>query len=72
MKNYSPPVPLTLAARVALAFLAVAVAAQASLQAAESYSATVRLSDRVLNTVKPLLFGDNIEWTNDGMGFWLP
>ena len=25
----------------------------------------------MLNTVKPLLFGDNIEWTNDGMGFWL-
>ncbi|MHB1034372.1 MAG: alpha-L-arabinofuranosidase C-terminal domain-containing protein [Pirellulales bacterium] len=41
------------------------------IHAAESYSATVRVTDRVLNTVKPLLFGDNIEWTNDGMGFWL-
>jgi hypothetical protein len=24
------------------------------------------------NTVKPLIFGDNIGWTNSGMGFWLP
>jgi alpha-L-arabinofuranosidase len=40
--------------------------------AAETYSATIRVTDRVLNTVKPLLFGDNLEWTNDGMGFWLP
>jgi alpha-N-arabinofuranosidase len=39
--------------------------------AAETYEAAVRVSDQVLNTVKPLLFGDNIEWTNDGMGFWL-
>ena len=37
-----------------------------------SYQATVHVTDRVVNTVKPLLFGDNIEWTNDGMGFWLP
>jgi alpha-N-arabinofuranosidase len=46
--------------------------AHAPARAAESYRATVRVTDRVLNTVKPLLFGDNIEWTNDGMGFWLP
>ena len=48
------------------------VLAPAPIQAAESYSATVRVTDGVLNTVQPLLFGDNIEWTNDGMGFWLP
>ena len=39
--------------------------------AAYAYNAKVRVTDQVLNTVKPLLFGDNIEWTNDGMGFWL-
>ena len=37
-----------------------------------SFSACVRVTDKVLNTVKPLVFGDNIEWTNSGMGFWLP
>jgi alpha-N-arabinofuranosidase len=47
------------------------VLSQTPIHAAESYSVTVRVTDRVLNTVKPLLFGDNIEWTNDGMGFWL-
>lgn len=45
--------------------------AQTPIHADESYSASVRVTNRVLNTVKPLLFGDNIEWTNDGMGFWL-
>jgi alpha-L-arabinofuranosidase len=44
----------------------------APIQAAEGFHATVRVTGRVLNTVKPLLFGDNLEWTNDGMGFWLP
>ncbi len=47
------------------------VAGQTAIQAAETYIATVRVTDSVVNTVKPLLFGDNIEWTNDGMGFWL-
>ena len=37
-----------------------------------TYSASVRVSDTVLNTVKPAIFGDNIEWTNSGMGIWLP
>ncbi len=41
-------------------------------EAADSFSATVRVTDEVLNTVKPLIFGDNIEWVHDGMGFWLP
>jgi len=36
------------------------------------YEATVRVTDTVVNTVKPLLFGDNIEWTNNGMGIWQP
>jgi alpha-N-arabinofuranosidase len=44
---------------------------KADYQTQQSYIATVRVTNQVLNTVKPLLFGDNIEWTNDGMGFWL-
>lgn len=38
----------------------------------ESFTASVRVTDRVLNTVNPLLFGDNIEWVKNGMGFWIP
>ena len=38
----------------------------------DAFSVSVRVTDKVLNTVKPLIFGDNIEWTNSGMGFWLP
>ena len=60
------------AARAWLAAISGIALVKAPVCAAESYSATVRVTDRVLNTVKPLLFGDNIEWTNDGMGFWLP
>ncbi len=36
------------------------------------FPASIRVTDTVLNTVKPLIFGDNIEWTNSGMGLWLP
>ncbi len=36
------------------------------------FSATIRVTEQVLNTVRPLIFGDNIEWTNSGMGLWLP
>ncbi len=36
------------------------------------YEATVRVTGEVLNTVNPLLFGDNLEWTNNGMGLWNP
>ena len=36
-----------------------------------SFKATVTVTDHVLNTVRPLIFGDNIEWVNDGMGIWL-
>lgn len=35
-------------------------------------SASVKVIDNVLNTVNPLIFGDNIEWVNDGMGVWIP
>jgi alpha-L-arabinofuranosidase len=42
------------------------------LQSEEVYHATVRVTDRVLNRVNPLIFGDNIEWVNNGMGVWLP
>jgi len=38
----------------------------------ENFNASVRVTGDVLNTVKPLIFGDNIEWTNNGMGLWLP
>jgi alpha-L-arabinofuranosidase len=37
-----------------------------------SFPARVTVTDRVRNTVRPWLFGDNIEWVNDGMGLWLP
>ena len=58
---------------IAVGFAGISAIAMAPSRAlaAEVYSAKVRLTDRVLNTVKPQLFGDNIEWTNDGMGFWL-
>jgi len=56
----------------ALAAIPDGAAAEAPIPPNGSYHATVHVTDRVLNTVKPLLFGDNIEWTNDGMGFWLP
>jgi len=35
-------------------------------------SATIKVTDKVINTVNPLIFGDNIEWVNDGMGVWIP
>ena len=38
----------------------------------ENFNASIRVTEQVLNTVKPLIFGDNIEWTNNGMGLWLP
>jgi alpha-N-arabinofuranosidase len=66
------PAFVALAARVALAAVSGFIVAQAPIRAAENYSATVRVTDRVLNTVNRQLFGDNIEWTNDGMGFWRP
>ena len=70
MKRHSSPAWIGFAARAWLGILGTALL-HIPIRAAESYSATVRITDRVLNTVKPLLFGDNIEWTNDGMGFWL-
>ena len=38
----------------------------------DGISASVKVSDKVLNTVNPLIFGDNMEWVNDGMGVWIP
>ena len=40
-------------------------------KAEEAYKATVQVMDQVLNTVNPLIFGDSIEWVNNGMGLWL-
>jgi alpha-L-arabinofuranosidase len=70
MKRRRLPAWINPTARVWLGILCLALL-HAPICAAESYTATVRITGRVLNTVKPLLFGDNIEWTNDGMGFWL-
>ncbi|MGQ9608422.1 MAG: alpha-L-arabinofuranosidase C-terminal domain-containing protein [bacterium] len=36
-----------------------------------SFNATIKVTGRILNSVKPLIFGDNIEWVNNGMGIWL-
>lgn len=33
---------------------------------------TVQVTERVLNTVRREIFGDNIEWVHNGMGFWDP
>ena len=38
----------------------------------EPLMAKVRVTDRVINTVRPEIFGDNIEWTNSGMGIFDP
>lgn len=38
----------------------------------DTYRATVEVTERVLNTVRPWVLGDNIEWVNDGMGLWMP
>ena len=70
MKRHSSPAWIGFAARAWLGILGTALL-HIPIRAAESYTATVRITDRVLNAVKPLLFGDNIEWANDGMGFWL-
>ena len=33
-----------------------------------NFNATITVTENVLNTVKPLIFGDNIEWVKNGMG----
>jgi alpha-N-arabinofuranosidase len=72
MKRYLCLLAMGSAAFGALAAIPDSAAAEAPIPPNGSYHATVHITDRVLNTVKSLLFGDNIEWTNDGMGFWLP
>lgn len=37
-----------------------------------NFNVTITVTDNVLNTVKPLIFGDNIEWVKNGMGLWIP
>ncbi len=59
-------------AAVCSGFLAASRAVPGQAEETEPFSASVRVTGTVLNTVKPLIFGDNIEWTNCGMGFWLP
>lgn len=36
------------------------------------FEAKVLITNKVINQVNHLIFGDNIEWTNNGMGLWLP
>ena len=38
----------------------------------DNYAAKVRVADTVINTLRPEIFGDNIEWTNNGMGLYFP
>ncbi len=38
----------------------------------DDYAAKVRITDTVINTLRPEIFGDNIEWTNNGMGLYFP
>lgn len=57
---------------VLFCLLASCARAQGAGKQAEPMKATVVVTDQVLNTVSPLLFGDNIEWTNSGMGLWRP
>jgi alpha-N-arabinofuranosidase len=45
---------------------------ETSNQETGNFSATVTITDDVLNTVYPLIFGDNIEWVKNGMGLWIP
>lgn len=52
--------------------LVLAVSLKPHTQAEERFQATVRVTDKVLNRVNPLIFGDNIEWVNNGMGIWSP
>jgi alpha-N-arabinofuranosidase len=47
-------------------------AAAGAAKAEDTFTAAVHVTDRALNTVNPLIFGDNIEWVNNGMGLWLP
>lgn len=61
--------------RIAAALFAViglAAGAFGQTPADKPFAASVRVTGKVLNVVRPELFGDNIEWTNDGMGFWRP
>lgn len=59
--------------RMRTGLLVCAIAALASAcHGQASYRATVKVTPHVLNTVRPWIFGDNIEWANAGMGFLLP
>lgn len=45
---------------------------QPLIQESKDFSANIIITDNVLNTVNPLIFGDNIEWVKNGMGLWIP
>jgi len=34
------------------------------------FTATIHIDGKVINTLRPEIFGDNIEWTHNGMRFW--
>jgi alpha-N-arabinofuranosidase len=64
---------MTYSAFHAVAGLVLTIAlAAGTVKAEDSFKATVQVTDQVINTVNPLIFGDNIEWVNNGMGLWLP
>ena len=56
--------------RISFAGTACLLWAWAPAQVAPTYTASIKVNARVINRVRPEIFGDNIEWTNDGMGFW--
>lgn len=58
-------------ARCMAALVVIFGASPGTVNAEDAFKATVQITDQVLNTVNPLIFGDNIEWVNNGMGLWL-
>jgi hypothetical protein len=48
--------------------LSIGGAKHAPQPSADSFKASVRVTDKVLNRVNPHIFGDNIEWVNQGDG----
>ena len=54
---------------IASAVLVMGLAATGKVPAQQAaYTARVRVTDHVLNTVSPMVFGDNIEWVHTGWG----
>jgi len=68
------PICLLIAALLGVAILSFPVACSQTptpVTNNETFTATVRVTDEVVNIVNPLIFGDNIEWVKNGMGLWI-